>query len=115
MCNIDPIQIQPILWKIGHAKGKSLTGEGGWKKEANKVNIVDVLSIQEWILKPVEIIIRRGVRQKGAYTWKCHNEIPCVAILNKQKFLVKNGGQEGKIGPVWGLAPMWEGEYKERM
>jgi hypothetical protein len=48
-------------------------------------------------------------------TWKCHNEIPCVAILNKQKFLVKNGGQEGKIGPVWGLAPMWEGEYKERM
>jgi hypothetical protein len=31
------------------------------------VNIVDVLSIQDeyGILKPVEIIIRRGLRQKG--------------------------------------------------
>jgi hypothetical protein len=29
MWNIDPVQIQVILWRTGHAKGKSLTGEGG--------------------------------------------------------------------------------------
>jgi hypothetical protein len=29
---------------------------------------------------------------------------PCKAILNKQKYLFfKNGEQEGKIGPFWGL------------
>jgi hypothetical protein len=27
--NINPIQIQAILWKTGHTKGRSLTGEGG--------------------------------------------------------------------------------------
>jgi hypothetical protein len=26
--NIGPIQIQAILWKIGHPKGTSLMGEG---------------------------------------------------------------------------------------
>jgi hypothetical protein len=35
------------------------------------------------------------------------NEIPYIAILNKQKCLFfKNGEQEGKTGPVWGLAPV---------
>jgi hypothetical protein len=31
-----------------------------------------------------------------------------IAILNKQKYLLKkkNGRQEGKTGPVWGLVPV---------
>jgi hypothetical protein len=41
--------MQAILWKTGHAEGRALTGEGGWRKEVKKVNMVDVLSIQEWI------------------------------------------------------------------
>jgi hypothetical protein len=39
-----------ILRKTGHTNGRSLTGEGGWKKEVKKVNMVDVLPVQEWIL-----------------------------------------------------------------
>jgi hypothetical protein len=37
-------------------------------------------------------------RIKCVYTWKCHNEIPCVAILNKQKCgaFFKNGGWKVK-------------------
>jgi hypothetical protein len=27
----------------------------------------------------------------------------------------KNGGQEGKTGPVWGLVPVGAGGYKERV
>jgi hypothetical protein len=38
-----------ILWKTGHAKGKSHTRGGGEKKEVKKMNMVDVLSMQEWI------------------------------------------------------------------
>jgi hypothetical protein len=45
MWNIGPIQIQ----KTGHANGRSVTGDGGQKKEVKKMNIVDVVSIQEWI------------------------------------------------------------------
>jgi hypothetical protein len=45
------------------------------------------------------------------HTWKCHNETPCVAILNKQKCLFfKNEGQEGKMGPVLGLLAVGEGK-----
>jgi hypothetical protein len=32
MWNIGPIQIEAILWKTGHTKRKSLTGEGKRKK-----------------------------------------------------------------------------------
>jgi hypothetical protein len=46
---IDTIQMQAILWKTSYAKGRPLTGEEGWKKEVKKVNIVDELSVQEWI------------------------------------------------------------------
>jgi hypothetical protein len=42
MWNIDLIQYSNIM-KTGHAKGKSYMRGGGFKK----VNIVDVLSIQE--------------------------------------------------------------------
>jgi hypothetical protein len=50
------------------------------------------------------------------YTWKCHNETPCTAILNKQKFLFfKNGEQGGKIGPVWEFVPVCVGGYNERV
>jgi hypothetical protein len=32
---------------------------------------------------------------------KCFHEIPCTKILNKQKkSFFKNGGQEGKTGPI---------------
>jgi hypothetical protein len=45
------------------------------------------------------------------------NEIPCRAILRKQKclFIFKNGEQEGKTGPVWGLVVVGGGGYKERV
>jgi hypothetical protein len=46
MWNINPIQIQIILWKTGHTKGRSHT-ERGLKKEVKKVNIFDVLPTQE--------------------------------------------------------------------
>jgi hypothetical protein len=65
-CFLSYVEYRPntntaVLWKIGHAKGK--TQEGSYKK----VNIVDVLSIQEWIqiFKPVETTIRKGLRQKN--------------------------------------------------
>jgi hypothetical protein len=50
------------------------------------------------------------------YTWKCHNETPCIAILKKQNFIfLKNGGQEGEI-VLSGDLYKWEGGgYKERM
>jgi hypothetical protein len=41
MWNIDPIQIQAILWKTGHAKRRSLKREGGLKKENKEENIVE--------------------------------------------------------------------------
>jgi hypothetical protein len=57
-------------------------------------------------MEPVEITTRREVRQKGEkqstwtnlssntyniyiYTWKCHSETPCRAILNKNTFFEK--------------------------
>jgi hypothetical protein len=36
-------------WKLGHAKGRALMGGGKQKKEVKKVNMFDVLFIQEWI------------------------------------------------------------------
>jgi hypothetical protein len=45
------------------------------------------------------------------YMWKCHNETPCIAILNKQKCLfLKNREQEGKTVPVWVLVPVCLGD-----
>jgi hypothetical protein len=52
------------------------------------------------------------------YTWKCHKETPCVAILNNEKchfflllFLYKIGEQEGGTGPAWDRGwYQWEGE-----
>jgi hypothetical protein len=76
------------------------------------------------IFKPVEINVRRGkieeMDQFGLsyiYTWKCHKETPCIAILNKQKYLFffffKNGEQEGQTGPS---GDQWEeGGDKERV
>jgi hypothetical protein len=49
MWNIDPIQIQIILWKADHTKGRSHMRERGEKKVVKKVNMVDVLPTQEWI------------------------------------------------------------------
>jgi hypothetical protein len=43
------------------------------------------------------------------YTWKCHNETPCLGILNKNVLFQKNGGQKGKTSPVWRLVPVAEG------
>jgi hypothetical protein len=53
-------------------------------------------------------------------TRKCHDETPCITIINKKNclFFFKNEEQEGKTGPVWGLEPgrghkgwVKEGEY----
>jgi uncharacterized membrane protein YfhO len=46
MWEIDTTQIQGILCKTGYTKGSSLM-KGGKKKEIKKVNMADVLSIQE--------------------------------------------------------------------
>jgi hypothetical protein len=40
---------------------------------------------------------------------------PCIAILNKQKCLFKNGEQEGKTGLVWGIGISGRGGHKERV
>jgi hypothetical protein len=53
-----------ILWKTGHAKGKSHTRGGGEKKEAKKMNMVDVILFRNdyRILKSVESTMKRGLR-----------------------------------------------------
>jgi hypothetical protein len=83
------------------------------------VNIVNVLPIKNEyrIFKPVENHHNKGIKVERSkikgmnefrlqyiYTWKCHNETPCKAILNKQKcnFFYKNREREGKTSPVWG-------------
>jgi hypothetical protein len=38
--------------------------EGGQKKEVKKVNMVDVSIYKNIVFEPVEITIRRGLRQK---------------------------------------------------
>jgi hypothetical protein len=43
-------------------KNRSHTREGGWKKEVKKMNMLDVLSIEFRIFKPVEITVRRGLK-----------------------------------------------------
>jgi hypothetical protein len=50
------------------------------------------------------------------YTWKYHNEIPIIAVLNKQTkcLFFKNGGQEGKTGPVWGFVPVGAGKILDK-
>jgi hypothetical protein len=35
--------------------------------------------------------------------------------LKQAIFFFKNGRQEGKTGPVWGLVPVGRGGYKERV
>jgi hypothetical protein len=52
ICFISYVEYRPntntaILRKTGHAKGRSLTEDGRWKKEVKRVNMVDVLSAQE--------------------------------------------------------------------
>jgi hypothetical protein len=38
-----------ILWKTCHTKRRSHTRKEGLKKKVKNVNMVDILSIQEWI------------------------------------------------------------------
>jgi hypothetical protein len=49
------------------------------------------------------------------YTWKCHKETPCVAILNKQKYhffsSTKSETRRAERGFVLGGERTWEGEY----
>jgi hypothetical protein len=66
------------------------------------------------IFKPAAITKRRGLKQKGEkqevnqfglqyiYTWKCHKEMPWVAIFNKNVifFFYKIREQDGRTGPV---------------
>jgi hypothetical protein len=49
----------------------------------------------------------------------CHNETPCIAMLEKQKcylffffFFTKNRGQKGETGPVGGLVTEGWGRMK---
>jgi hypothetical protein len=37
-----------ILWNTGYTKGRSCTGGAGHMKEIKNLNMVDILSIQEW-------------------------------------------------------------------
>jgi hypothetical protein len=48
------------------------------------------------------------------YTWKCHNETPCVAILNKQKCHFSKM-KEKKVKQVlsWDWYQWEEGEHKK--
>jgi hypothetical protein len=66
MWNTDLTQMQQYYEKAGRAKGKSHMREGGQKKEVKNVNMVDVSLYENEcrILKPVEINIKRGLRQK---------------------------------------------------
>jgi hypothetical protein len=67
MWNIEPIQIQAILWKIGHAKGRSLMGEGeGKRRKLGKwIWLIYFLYKNEYrTFKPVEITIRNELRRK---------------------------------------------------
>jgi hypothetical protein len=47
MWNIDPIQTQAILRKTGYAKGRSHMRKREENMEVKKMNMVDVLPIQE--------------------------------------------------------------------
>jgi hypothetical protein len=47
ICGIQAQYKHSYVMKTGHTQGTSHTREGGSKKEAKKVNMVDVLSIQE--------------------------------------------------------------------
>jgi hypothetical protein len=47
------------------------------------------------------------------YTWKCHKETPCIAIIKKKSqffSFYKIREQEGRTGPIWGDWYQWEGE-----
>jgi hypothetical protein len=43
------------------------------------------------------------------YTWKCHNETPYIAILNKQKFLFSKT-KEKKLKQVLGVGTSGRGK-----
>jgi hypothetical protein len=47
------------------------------------------------------------------YTWKRHNETPCIAILNKQKYLFFKKTENRKVKQVLsgGLIPVGGGGY----
>jgi hypothetical protein len=65
---------------------------------------------------PIQVIIH-------IYTWKCHKEIPCIGISNKQKnFFFLQNQRTGKLNNFcpgnfyqweWGRCRkrVWEGEY----
>jgi hypothetical protein len=82
-----------MKWREGHA----LDGEGK-KKEVKHFNMVDVLTVQEWIWnfltngshhkKGTKVEKRKTEKMNQfwlqcIYTCKCHKDTPCVAILNK--------------------------------
>jgi hypothetical protein len=46
------------------------------------------------------------------YTWKCHNETPCVAILNNRNVFSQKE-LEGKTGPFWELVPVEREDRKK--
>jgi hypothetical protein len=73
------------------------------------------------IFKPDEATIKKETKVEGTkrevkqfrlyyiYTWKCHKETPCVAILNKQKclfffFIYKIKEQESRTGSSLGVS-----------
>jgi hypothetical protein len=49
-----------------------------------------------------------------SYTWKYHSETLYSYLMQTKISFKKNGEQEGKTGPVWRLAPVGGGGYKER-
>jgi hypothetical protein len=57
-------------------------------------------------LQLLEVINQFGLQY--IYTWKWHNETPCIAILNKQTntSFFKNREQEGKTDPFLVLVPV---------
>jgi hypothetical protein len=79
---------------------------------------IEFLNLLKYHKKGTSIERRKieGMNQfklKYIHTLKCHNETPCIAILNKQKFhflFYKNGEQEGKTGPVWRAGNIVRGE-----
>jgi hypothetical protein len=61
---------------------------------------------------PLDIILKGQHYYDQQYQpQNCHNETPCIAIVNQKKFFFpKNRGQECKTGPVWGLLLVGRGK-----
>jgi hypothetical protein len=59
-----------------------------------------------------------GMNQFGIqyiYTWQCHNETPCIAILNKQKSLLFSKTEVSKVRQfLFGGRYQWEGEGNKK-